>query len=129
MPFRIRVASVSFYIYAAISAAWGLGYYYLIGKSQIAWPLAGILIGVAVLYVWVGRNLHRGTTVMWIARVLGIIALLGGLSSLSNPTATNRPGILAFVIARIVIGLVITISLFMPRTAPTPPSPASGGGK
>jgi hypothetical protein len=43
-----------------------------------------------------------------------MVALLGGLSSLGNSTSTNRPWILAFVIARILIGLVITISLFLP---------------
>ncbi|MDQ6711929.1 MAG: hypothetical protein M3Z28_01905 [Candidatus Dormibacteraeota bacterium] len=115
MPFGIKVASSSFYVYAAISLVWGFGYWYLIGQPHISWLIVGFYVVVALVYVWVGRNLHRGTTVLWIGRILGVVAALGGLSSLGNHSlVTNHPGILALVIVRVLIGVVITISLFLP---------------
>lgn len=132
MPRGIKMASAFFVIWAAISLVWGFGYFYLIGQSSIAVPVAAFFLGVAIAYVWVGRNLHRGTTVLWIGRILCVLAILGRLSSIGNRSlVTNHPGILAHLIARIVIGVVITVSLFLPgvRRVPTLPSPARVGGK
>lgn len=132
MPLGIKVASAFFVIYAAISLVWGFSYFYLIGQSRIAWRVAVFFLGVAIAYVWVGLNLHRGTTLLWIGRILGLLAIVGGLSSFGNHSLiTDHPGIVALVIARILIGVVITISLFLPGVgrAPTPPSPAGRGGK
>jgi len=110
MPFGIKVASAFFFIYAAVGLIWGFSYWYLIGQPHISWPLVGFYLVVALLFVWVGRNLHRGRTVLWIGRILGVLAILGGFNA---------------------IGVVITIALFLPGVgkAPTLPSPASGGGK
>jgi hypothetical protein len=115
MSVGIKIASVFFYIYAAISLVWGFSYWYLVGRPHISWPLVGIYLVIALVYVWVGRNLRRGTTVLWIGRILGVLAVLGGLSSLGNNSVfTNHPGVMVLVIARLVIGLVITISLVLP---------------
>jgi hypothetical protein len=129
MAFGIQVASAFFFIYAAISLVWGFSYWYLIGKPQILWYIVAFYVVVGILYVWVGRNLHRGITVIWIGRILGVVAVLGSLSSISNHSlVTNHPGILALLIARLVIGVVITIALFLPGVgkARTSPSPTSG---
>lgn len=115
MPFGIKIAAAFFYVYAAVGLVWGFSYWYLIGKPRLSWPLVAFYLVVAILYVWVGRNLHRGTTVLWMGRILGVLAVLGGLTSLGNHSlVASHPGILALVIARVVIGLVITVALFLP---------------
>ena len=70
MPLGIKVASAFFYVYAAIGLTWGFSYWYLIGQPHISWPLVGFYLVVALLFVWVGRNLHRGRTVLWIGAFL-----------------------------------------------------------
>lgn len=112
MPLGIKIAAALFYVYAAVGLVWGFSYWYLIGKPHLSWPLVAFYLVVAILYVWVGRNLHRGTTVLWMGRIPGVLAVLGGLTSLRNHS-TSHPGILALVIARVVIGLVITVGLFL----------------
>jgi hypothetical protein len=130
MPFGVKVASASFYVYAAVGLVWGFGYWYLIGKPHISWPLVGFYLVVGIIYVWVGRNLHRGTTVLWVGRILGVLAVLGGLSSLGNQSfVTNHPGILVLMIARLVIGVVITTSLFLPGVGRARILPSPSGGK
>jgi hypothetical protein len=115
MPIGIKVASAFLYAYAAVGLVWGFGYWYLIGKPHLSLPLVAFYLAVGVLYVWVGRNLHRGTTVLWIGRILGVFAVLGGLTSLGNHSlVTNHPGILALMIARVAIGVVISVALFLP---------------
>jgi hypothetical protein len=111
----IKVASAFFFIYAAIGLVWGFSYWYLIGHPYVSWRLVGFYLVIALLYVWVGRNLHRGTTVLWIGRILGVLAVLGALSSFGNHSlVTSHPGILVLMIARLMVGLVITVSLFLP---------------
>ena len=132
MPLGIKVASAFFYVYAAIGLTWGFSYWYLIGQPHISWPLVGFYLVVALLFVWVGRNLHRGRTVFWIGRILGVLAILGGFNAIGGSSlVTSHPGIRVLLIAKLAIGVVITISLLLPgaRRAPTLPSPASGGGK
>src|SRR5438876_7525994 len=76
------------------------------------------------------RNLHRGRTVLWIGRILGVLPILGGFNAIGGSSLLmNHPGIRALLIAKLAIGVVITISLFLPGVgkAPTLPSPASGG--
>jgi len=115
MPIGISVASAFFNLYASLGLVWGFSYWYLIGKPHLSWPLVAFYVVVAVLYIWVGRNLHRGTSVLWIGRILGVFAVFGGLTSLGNRSlVTSHPGILALVIARVVVGVIITIALFLP---------------
>ena len=132
MPLGIKVASAFFYVYAAIGLTWGFSYWYLIGQPHISWPLVGFYLVVALLFVWVGRNLHRGRTVFWIGRILGVLAILGGFNAIGGSSlVTSHPGIRVLLIAKLAIGVVITISLLLPGAgrAPTLPSPASGEGK
>src|SRR5438105_12049790 len=116
MPFGVKAASAGFFVYAAISLAWGFTYWYLIGHPYISWPLVGLYLVVALVYVWVGRNLlQRGRRSLAIGRILGVLAVVGGLTSGgSHSLLTNHPGIRAFMLARLGIGLVITVSLFLP---------------
>jgi hypothetical protein len=112
---------------------WGVGYWYLIGKSHISFPLVGFYLLFALLFVWVARNLPRGNPrVLWTGRILGVPGVLGALTSIGNHSlVSNRPGILALLLTQPVIALVIAIALVLPGVgkAPTLPFPASGGGK
>ena len=131
MPLGIKVASAFFYVYAAIGLTWGFSYWYLIGQPHISWPLVGFYLVVALLFVWVGRNLQRGRTVLWIGRILGVLAILGGFNAIGGSSLLmNHTGIRALLIAKLAIGVVITIALFLPGVdkAPTLPSPQAGEG-
>ena len=77
MPLGIKVASAFFFVYATVGLIWGFSYWYLIGQPHISWPLVDFYLVVALLFVWVGRNLHRGRTVLWIGRILGVLPILG----------------------------------------------------
>ena len=131
MPLGIKVASTFFFVYAAVGLIWGLSYWYLIGQPHISWPLAGFYLVVALLFVWVGRNLQRGRTVLWIGRILGVLAILGGFNAIGRSSLVmNHPGIRVLLIAKLAIGVVITISLSLTggrRQGPHPTLPRKRG--
>jgi hypothetical protein len=111
MPLQLKLASALFIFLGALVGAVGI---LLAATHRLAWPFLLFTVAFAVLEIWVGINLSRGRPgIMPIARLLGVLALLGSASQVINrQSVIGQPWTSAVRVIEFVVAIAIVTSLF-----------------
>lgn len=112
-----KIASTLFFIAAALGISLAV---LLKVLDAIAWATFLATLAIGAIYVWIGFGLRRGyRSALITARLLGILALLGGVLAIfrfggSGPPLLPAPANSAIRFLQLAIAVGIVASLFWP---------------